>query len=187
VLPTPGTALPTEILVAGSVKTEEAKLQWKSTGLSVLQKASQQGAFQAYPMEHKYVRKGRGMPNSDGLSDGQSAVETLWGAGLPAEKYPSARSVLTLSQICDWFDILRRRRVLGESVPSVREVADRACVSRQTVYALLRNERSEFGQTAQIRLSRVIQQISADPCFMNSRLLSIKMTPRGPMINLSGH
>ena len=55
---------------------------------------------------------------------------------------------LSIAQIRDWFDKLKRRRELGEVVPSVSEIAERACLSRQTVYALLRDERPEFGATA---------------------------------------
>lgn len=96
-------------------------------------------------------------------------------------------SPLSLSEIRQWLELLARRRRFGEPVPSISEVADRSGLSRQTVYSLLRDERSEFGERAQIRLSHVIRQISADPSFIRSRLLSIKMTTNGPLIKLSGH
>ena len=62
---------------------------------------------------------------------------------------------LSIREIRSWLDLLKRRRSLGENVPSISEVAYRACISRQTLYALLRDQRSEFGEVAQIRLSRV--------------------------------
>ena len=89
---------------------------------------------------------------------------------------------LSLVEIRQWFDAIRRRREFGEIVPSVSEIAERACLSRQTVYALLRDERPEFGATAQIRLSRIIQQISADPAFQRTRLLRIAFSSGGPTL-----
>jgi len=76
---------------------------------------------------------------------------------------------LSIREIRSWLDLLKRRRSLGENVPSISEVAYRACISRQTLYALLRDQRSEFGEVAQIRLSRVIRQISANSDYQNTR------------------
>ncbi len=78
---------------------------------------------------------------------------------------------LSINEICRWFEVLKRRRAYGERVPSISEVADRACLSRHTVYALLRDERSEFGIKAQIRLSRVIAQVSTDERGLSRYLL----------------
>ena len=86
---------------------------------------------------------------------------------------------LSIREIRSWLDLLKRRRSLGENVPSISEVASRACISRQTLYALLRDQRSEFGEVAQIRLSRVIQQISADPTYQHSKLMRVRLTPSG--------
>jgi hypothetical protein len=91
---------------------------------------------------------------------------------------------LSIVQIRDWFDKLKRRRELGEVVPSVSDIAERACLSRQTVYALLRDERPEFGARAQIRLSRVIQQISADPAYQQTRLMRLSLSPDGPRLHI---
>jgi len=91
---------------------------------------------------------------------------------------------LSIREIRSWFDLLRRRRELGEVVPSVSEIAERACISRQTIYALLRDERPEFGATAQIRLSRVIQQISADPAYQQTRLMRLTLSPDGPRLRI---
>ena len=66
------------------------------------------------------------------------------------------------------------------------ELADRAGLSRQTLYAFLNDERSEFGAVAQIRLSRIINQISTSPDLCKSRLLSISMTSKGPVIRFPG-
>ena len=93
-------------------------------------------------------------------------------------------NVMSISSIRNWFENLKRRRELGEVVPSVSEIAERACVSRQTVYVLLRDERPEFGATAQIRLSRVIQQISADPAYQQTRLMRLSLSPDGPRLHI---
>ena len=90
---------------------------------------------------------------------------------------------LSLSQILLWFDTLKRRRELGEAVPSVTEIANRAGISRQTVYALLRNERTEFGEVAEIRLSRVITQISSDPSFQHTRLMRVSIESGRPSLS----
>jgi hypothetical protein len=82
---------------------------------------------------------------------------------------------LSIREIRSWLDLLKRRRSLGENVLSISEVAYRACISRQTLYALLRDQRSEFGEVAQIRLSRVIQQISADSAYRHTRLMSVNL------------
>jgi hypothetical protein len=93
---------------------------------------------------------------------------------------------LSIREICSWFDLLRRRRALGESVPSISEVAYWACLSRQTLYALLRDQRSEFGEVAQIRLSRVIRQISADSAYQHTRLMTIDLSSGTPRLALGG-
>jgi hypothetical protein len=87
----------------------------------------------------------------------------------------ASRYLLSLSEIRHWFDCRARRRRLGELVPPISEIAKSAGISRQTVYAVLRNERGEFSEVAQIRLSRVIQQISADPAYRHTRLMSVDL------------
>ncbi len=81
---------------------------------------------------------------------------------------------------------IRKRRELGENVPTLTEIARRACLSRQTIYAFLGNERSEFGEVAQIRLSRVIAQISADPAYRHTRLLKVDLSGSAPTLVLGG-
>ena len=90
---------------------------------------------------------------------------------------------MSLAELRQWFDVLKRRRKLGEAVPSVTEIANRAGISRQTVYALLRNERTEFGEVAQIRLSRVIAQISSDPSFQHTRLMRVSIESGRPSLS----
>jgi len=94
------------------------------------------------------------------------------------------RMVLSLSEIRGFLLSLRLRQRLGEHVPTYTELANTAGVSRQTLYALLRNERSEFGDVAQIRLSRVIAQISADPAYQQTRLMRLSLSPDGPRLHI---
>ncbi len=93
---------------------------------------------------------------------------------------------MTLSEIHCWFSRHQRRQRIGESIPSISDIADRAGISRQTLYALLRNERSEFGEVAQIRLSRVIRQISADSAYQHTRLMTVDLSGGTPRLVLGG-
>ena len=89
---------------------------------------------------------------------------------------------MSLVEIRNWFVCHQRRQALGESVLSISKIADRAGISRQTLYALLRNERSEFGEVAQIRLSRAIAQISADPAYQHSKLMRVSFSSGTPRL-----
>ena len=89
---------------------------------------------------------------------------------------------LTVSQIRFWLRNHQRRLKYGDSVISIAVLADRAGIARQTLYAILNGERSEFGQIAQIRLSRVIGQISSEPCYQHSKMARIDLTGATPRI-----
>ena len=89
---------------------------------------------------------------------------------------------LALSELRGWFKQHQHRQRFGESVPTISDIADRAGISRQTLYALLRDDRSEFGEVAQIRLSRVIAQISADPAYQNSKLMRVSFSSGTPRL-----
>ena len=91
---------------------------------------------------------------------------------------------LTLVQIREWLKTHQRRVRLGDSRITLTEIATRAQVSRQTIYALLRDERSEFGRVAQIRLSKIIVQISTDPAYQHSKLMQVRLTPSGARLGL---
>jgi len=92
--------------------------------------------------------------------------------------------VMSLVEIRNWFMFHQRRKRLGEPVFNISEIAKLAGISRQTLYALLRNERSEFGEVAQIRLSRVIQQIAVDPAYQQTRLMRLTLSPEGPRLRI---
>jgi hypothetical protein len=90
--------------------------------------------------------------------------------------------ILSLTQIQGWLKAHQKRLQYGDPIPSISTVADRAGISRQTLYAVLSGDRAEFGETAQIRLSRVIQQISSEPSYQQSRIAKIDFTGATPRI-----
>lgn len=89
---------------------------------------------------------------------------------------------LTIKQTQLWLKNHQNRLLFGDSILSISEVANRAGISRQTLYAILNGERSEFGQTAQIRLSRVIKQISSEPSYQHSNIARIDLSGSSPRI-----
>ncbi len=93
---------------------------------------------------------------------------------------------MTRLEIRNFLLNMRQRRDLGENVPTLTEIARRACLSRQTIYAFLGHKRSEFGEVAQIRLSRVIQQLSADPAYRQTGLFKIDLSGGTPRLLLGG-
>lgn len=100
------------------------------------------------------------------------------GLSHPTSNYHS----LSIREIQLWLQIHQKRIHFDESIPSITEIANRAGVSRQTIYALLRDERAEFGQVAQIRLSRAINQISSEPSYQHSKMARIDLSGSCPRI-----
>ena len=89
---------------------------------------------------------------------------------------------LSLVQIQAWLKAHQKRLQFGDSVSSITSVADRAGISRQTIYAVLNGERTEFGQVAQIRLSKVIQEITSHPDYQVSRMMRLDLSGAAPRI-----
>jgi len=89
---------------------------------------------------------------------------------------------LSQENIKTWFSFHQKRLKIGDAVPSMASIADRAGISRQTLYAILNGERSEFGQVAQIRLSRVISQISSEPSYHRSNMARVDLNGTLPRI-----
>jgi DNA-binding phage protein len=91
--------------------------------------------------------------------------------------------ILSQSEIREWFAVhraLQKRRAVSISVSQIAEMAG---MSRQTLYALLRGDRTEFGEVAQIRISRVIAQISADPNYQHTRMFRVRLSSVGPRLH----
>jgi hypothetical protein len=89
---------------------------------------------------------------------------------------------LSIKDIQGWLRIHQNRLQFGDSILPLSEIANRAGISRQTLYAVLNNNRTEFGQIAQIRLSRVIGQISSEPSYQHSKMARIDLTGAAPRI-----
>lgn len=90
--------------------------------------------------------------------------------------------VLPLVEIRNWLKAHQRRLNNGDLLPSISSIAEKAGISRQTLYALLRDERSEFGEVAQIRLSKVIQEIASQPNYQVSRMMKLDLSGKFPSI-----
>ena len=89
---------------------------------------------------------------------------------------------LSISDINVWLINHRKRIEFGDSICSFAEISYRAGISRQTLYAILNNERSEFGEVAQIRLSRVIQEITSQPDYQVSKMMRLDLSGATPRI-----
>ncbi len=90
--------------------------------------------------------------------------------------------ILAIKDLELWLTNHQKRLQFGDSIPPMSEIASRAGMSRQTLYAVLNSQRTEFGQIAQIRLSRVISQISSEPSYQHSKMARIDLTGAMPRI-----
>ena len=89
---------------------------------------------------------------------------------------------LTIKNIQFWLKAHQKRLQHGEPVIPISDIAYKSGISRQTLYAVLNGERTEFGQVAQIRLSRVINQISSEPNYQLSKMARIDLNGVSPKI-----
>lgn len=90
--------------------------------------------------------------------------------------------ILTITQIQFWLKIHQKRLQCGDFVLSLSDIASTAGISRQTLYAVLNGERTEFGQVAQIRLSKVIQEITSHHDYQVSRMMRLDLSGTVPRI-----
>lgn len=89
---------------------------------------------------------------------------------------------LSLKQISVWLSTHQKRLEFGDPIPSMTSIANKAGISRQTLYAVRNGERTEFGQVAQIRLSRVIQEITSQPDYQVSKMMRLDLSGAVPRI-----
>jgi len=85
-------------------------------------------------------------------------------------------ATLSIAQIQVWLKMHQKRLQYGDQVLPISAIASRAGISRQTLYAVLNGERSEFGQIAQIRLSRIIQEITNEPNYQVSKMVRVDLS-----------
>ena len=88
----------------------------------------------------------------------------------------------SIYQIQSWLQAHQKRLQHGDPVIPISSIATKAGISRQTLYAVLNGDRAEFGQVAQIRLSRVIQEITSHPDYQVSRMMRLDLSGAAPRI-----
>ena len=88
----------------------------------------------------------------------------------------------SIAEIQDFLKWHQKRLAMGDAIPNMGEVAERAGMSRQTLYAFMRGERAEFGQSAQIRLNLVIGRLVAEPSYQHSKVARVDFTSGMPRI-----
>jgi hypothetical protein len=98
-----------------------------------------------------------------------------------------SNSPASLKEIINLLSKWRQMREIGESVPGISEIAKRSGLSRQTIYAVIKNQRSEFGVVAQIRLARVLQEMSLDPSYAHTRTMRVDLSSGQPRLRLGVH
>jgi transcriptional regulator with XRE-family HTH domain len=81
----------------------------------------------------------------------------------------------SISEIQDFLKWHQKRLALGDAIPTMSELAQGAGMSRQTLYAILRGERAEFGKSAQIRLNLVINRLSAEPAYQHTKMMRVEL------------
>ena len=93
-------------------------------------------------------------------------------------------SIFTLSikQIQEALKWHQKRLSMGDDIPTMSELAETAGISRQTLYKFIKGERSEFGEVAQIRLSRMLMRVSEEPSYMQTNIARIDLTSGVPKI-----
>ena len=88
----------------------------------------------------------------------------------------------SIAEIQDFLKWHQKRLAMGDAIPNMGEVAERAGMSRQTLYAILNGERAEFGQPSQIRLNLVISRLIAEPAYQHSKLMRVDLGSGAPRI-----
>ncbi len=89
---------------------------------------------------------------------------------------------LTIENIQLWLRAHQKRLQHGDPVLPISAIANMAGISRVTLYAVLNGERAEFGQVAQIRLSKVIQEITSHHDYQVSRMMRLDLSGTAPRI-----
>lgn len=72
-------------------------------------------------------------------------------------------------------------------MPTVTEIAERAGISRQSLYNLMRDDRTQFGEPVQIRISKIIHQIDAESGANKTNLIRVAVGQSSPARLFVGH
>ena len=79
----------------------------------------------------------------------------------------------------------QRRLRVGEPIPCVTDVAKRAGVHRDTIYALLNGE--HVSERTKYALTRVLREIEEETFgYTKTRLMSISLNQGGPRLHIGG-
>ena len=94
---------------------------------------------------------------------------------------------LSLASIRQWLEAHQQRLRAGDGLPTVTDIADRAGISRQRLYNLMRDDRTQFGDAVQIRISRIIHQIDEESGANKTNLMRIAVGQNSPARLFVGH
>jgi hypothetical protein len=75
--------------------------------------------------------------------------------------------------------IHQKRRQMGDGLRPIKDLAERAGVCRDTIYALLDGDR--ISEVSQIRLNRMLDRLAVEPS-TPSRLMNVSFGTNGPKI-----
>lgn len=97
------------------------------------------------------------------------------------------KTCLSLLSIRQWLEAHQQRLRAGDDLPTVTEIALRAGISRQSLYNLMKDDRTQFGEPVQIRISRIIRQIDAESGANKTSLMRIAVGQNSPARLYLGH
>lgn len=80
---------------------------------------------------------------------------------------------LSLLSIRQWLEAHQQRLRAGDNLPTVTDIAERAGISRQSLYNLMKDDRTQFGEPVQVRISRVVRQIDAESGTNKTNLMRV--------------
>jgi len=88
---------------------------------------------------------------------------------------PDAKVLLTQTQIREWLASHQKRLRVGDDLPPITEVANRAGVHRDTLYACMAGDRINL--RSQYALSRVITELEEEmQGRVRTKLMSVSLT-----------
>ena len=90
--------------------------------------------------------------------------------------------MLTINQLSDWLKLHQKRLACGDPVPTLSDIADMACISRQTLYKVIQGDRTQFGRVVQVRLNVVIGRIVGEPSYQHSKMARVDLSRGSPRI-----
>lgn len=91
---------------------------------------------------------------------------------------------LSLVSIRQWLEAHQKRLRAGDDLPTVIEIADRAGVSRQSLYNLIRDDRTQFGEPVQRKISKIIRKIDTELGCRQTKLMKVAFGSSGAYIRI---